>query len=161
VESVERAAQLGPDIAIVASPSPFHSEHATALAGAGAHLLVEKPLAHHAEDAVELVKAVDSHDRRLVVGYHLRWTDTVNRIRQLLLEGAVGEATSFTLEVGQHLAQWRPGCHPLETVSARADLGGGVLRELSHELDGARLLFGDVSRVKCTLRRDGAPTDGL
>jgi predicted dehydrogenase len=47
-------------------------------------------------------------------------------------------------------------------VTARRDLGGGVLRELSHEIDVAWLLAGPLRTVShATLSRTGAPTDGL
>ena len=46
-------------------------------------------------------------------------------------------------------------------MTARQELGGGVLLELSHELDGLRFVLGDVVSCSARLRRDGAPTDGL
>ena len=44
--------------------------------------------------------------------------------------------------VGQRLTQWRPGRDLDDTYSAQSVLGGGVLRDLSHELDYALWLFG-------------------
>ena len=44
--------------------------------------------------------------------------------------------------MGQDLKLWRPNRNFRDTVSAQASKGGGVLRELSHELDLAIHLFG-------------------
>jgi predicted dehydrogenase len=49
--------------------------------------------------------------------------------------------------VGQHLADWRPGRDHRTGYSAKAELGGGALRDLSHELDLALWLFGPLRRV--------------
>lgn len=151
-------------LGIVAGPAPFHAAATTALLDAGATVLVEKPLAATIEDAVKIRQHRHAADR-VLVGYHLRFADTVPALARLVSDGALGRPTGFSLSVGQHLAQWRPAIDPRESVTARHELGGGVLLELSHELDGARFVLGhalgETTAVAATTSRDGAPTDGI
>jgi predicted dehydrogenase len=54
---------------------------------------------------------------------------------------------SASFYVGQHLDQWREGRSARDSYSGRAAAGGGVLRDLSHELDLACWLFGRCEAV--------------
>ena len=150
-----------PDLAVVAGPATHHAVVAEALGRAGSAVLVEKPLTADVVTARELAGRFDALRRPLLVGYHLTRGDTVPELGRLLSSGAVGPPSSFDLSVGQQLAEWRPGAAD-RSVSARAELGGGVLLELSHELDGLVHLLGPVSDVRVKeMRHDGAPTDGV
>ena len=160
-DTVAEAVADGVDIGVVAGPAPLHEGAATELLAAGADLLVEKPLTDQPGSAARLVARAAAAQRSLVVGYHLRVGDTVPALRRAIEAGAIGTPTSFDLQVGQHLSAWRAGTDPASSVSARADLGGGVLLELSHELDGLRYLLGDVLDVDAVLGHGGAPTDGV
>ena len=148
------------DLAVVASPATSHEAHVSALLACGVPTLVEKPLAHSHPAAHNLAVRADGSGVPLVVGYHLRVTETIVALRRLLLDGLIGQVRSFDLRVGQHLASWRPAMPAGRSVSARADLGGGVLLELSHELDALLWLLGPVESVAAILGHDGAPTDG-
>jgi predicted dehydrogenase len=55
------------------------------------------------------------------------------------------QVDSASFVVGQHLADWRPARDYRTTYSAHRNLGGGLLRDLSHELDLARFLFGELT----------------
>ena len=48
---------------------------------------------------------------------------------------------------GEYLPNWHPWEDYRESYAARDDLGGGVVRTLSHPLDYMRWLFGDVQSV--------------
>lgn len=159
VTSVTDAVDTAVSIGVVAGPAPFHREAAIALGAAGAVLLVEKPLALTASEALDMVDRAAATGVPLIVGYHLRYGDTVPRLRQCVPE--LGELTGFAFTVGQHLDQWRPDVDPRQSVTARHELGGGVLLELSHELDGVRYVLGEVASVRARTRIDGAPTDGI
>ena len=88
-----------------------------------------------------------------MTGYNLRFLPSLRRLRALLLENTIGTVLSVRCEIGQYLPSWRPDADYRESVSARYELGGGVLLELSHELDYLRWIFGEFDWVKATLSR--------
>lgn len=155
VTGLEPLLDLAPQAAVIATPAPDHAPTGLALARAGAHLLVEKPLTAEPGPARELVAACRRAGRLLLVGYNLRYHPAIRRMRQSLAAGDIGRLLSLRAEVGQDLRQWRPGSDPRLGVSARPELGGGALLELSHELDLARWLGGEVALVSARLARLG------
>jgi predicted dehydrogenase len=60
---------------------------------------------------------------------------------------------SIRSDIGQYLPSWRPEKDYRVGVSARRALGGGVLLELSHEIDYLRWIFGDIDWVRAILSR--------
>lgn len=140
-----------PQIAIVASPSISHIEIAQELAEAGIHILIEKPISASLSGVAELIAYCLDRNIVLQVGYNLRYSDSLQFFKQHLSLEGIGEILSIRCEVGQNLESWRPNKDYRETVSAKKDLGGGVLLELSHELDYLRWIFGEVEWVRATL----------
>ena len=63
---------------------------------------------------------------------------------------------SVSVEVGQYLPDWRPSSDYRKNVSAQRELGGGVLLELSHELDYLGWLLGGFETAFCIARNTGA-----
>lgn len=141
------AAAAAVDAAIVANPAPFHVETALALARQDVHLLVEKPLSVDAGDIDTLIGICRDRELVLQVGYSLRFDAGLQVLKQALDEGHIGNILSIQAEVGQYLPDWRPGSDFRTGLSARADLGGGVLLELSHEIDLLRWLVGEIAAV--------------
>jgi predicted dehydrogenase len=82
-----------------------------------------------------------------MVGYNLRFCRPLQVMRQALVEGRIGRPLALRAEAGQYLPEWRPGKDYRQCVSARRDLGGGAVLELSHELDYVRWLVGEVKTV--------------
>lgn len=152
--------QTEPDLAVVASPAPLHLIHVLDLVDRVPTMLVEKPLAANLDEAREVVAAVTRAETKVVVGYHLRFSPTV-LAAAFEIESSCGEVVSFDLRIGQALESWRPGVDASSSVSARRDLGGGVLLELSHELDALGYLVGAGARARASLDSRGAHTDGL
>jgi predicted dehydrogenase len=155
--SLDAALAWRPDAAIIASPAPQHVAVATALAEAGVHLLIEKPIADRADDVAALLATARARGIVLATGYNLRFLPSLRRFRALVGQGIVGRVHTVRAEAGQHLATWRPDTDWRRGVSASAALGGGVLLELSHELDYLRWCFGEVATVDATLTRTAFP----
>jgi len=124
-----------PDYVVVADETSRHHATLSALAeaGFGGRVLVEKPL-FAAPAALP-----DNGFAALGVGYNLRFHPAVQALR-----AALGNRPALTVEasVGQYLPDWRPGTDYRHAYSADAVRGGGVLRDLSHELDLLVWLFG-------------------
>ena len=145
-----------PQLAIVANPAPFHLQVALPLAEQGVHLLIEKPLSVSAAEVSNLIEICDRRQCILMIGYNLRFLTSLNRFRDLVRSGELaGKIASVRCEIGQHLTTWRQGMDYRIGVSARKDLGGGALLELSHEIDYLCWIFGRVDWVSASLLRQG------
>lgn len=131
--------------AVVANVTSHHAAAVEELAHAGfdGHLLIEKPVCASLADIGGIERSAHRF-ASVSVGYNLRFHPVIQALQKRLAGGKVLEAR---LSVGQLLSQWRPGSDYLEGSSAKVSAGGGVLRDLSHELDLALLLLGPWKRV--------------
>lgn len=145
----------GVDMAIVASPSSFHLRHSQQLIEAGIPTLIEKPVTATAEDAAELMEIASKYNTPLAVGYCLRYLPSAHILKELLANEEVGVVYNVNIDIGQYLPDWRPSKSYKESVSASKKLGGGALLELSHELDYAQWLFGELDLISSILRSSG------
>ena len=129
------------DYAVVANETAKHLESVEALVllGFEGHLLVEKPLARSAPQ-----KSLAAPFRKSGVAYNLRFHPVITALKAEL---ANASAVEVRMHVGQYLPDWRPGTDFRKGSSALLASGGGVLRDLSHELDLLQHLFGPWRRL--------------
>lgn len=151
-ESIDEIIQLQVQFAIIASPAPFHAQHAIPLIKAGIPVLIEKPVSVTQTDAQALIYAESQYKTPVAVGYCLRYLPSAQQVRQMIQEGVIGNLYNAFIEIGQYLPDWRPTKDYRETVSAKIELGGGVLLELSHELDYAQWILGSLTPKYVVLR---------
>ncbi|HWW90009.1 MAG TPA: Gfo/Idh/MocA family oxidoreductase [Solirubrobacteraceae bacterium] len=79
------------DAVALATPVPTHAELAVAVAEAGKHCFVEKPLATSAADAERAVAAAESAGRTLMVGHLLEYHPAVAHLRELIEGQELGD----------------------------------------------------------------------
>ncbi len=81
-----------PEIDAVIIATPVHTHHALGIAAlrAGKHVLIEKPLAASAAEAASLVAEAERAGRVLMVDHTFVFTPAVRKIRELVVEGAIG-----------------------------------------------------------------------
>ncbi|MEX0333121.1 Gfo/Idh/MocA family protein [Vibrio tubiashii] len=144
VSSIEELIQQGVELALVASPAPFHAQHSIPLLEAGIPTLIEKPVTADLKDAKTLIAAAEDSLTPVAVGYCLRYLPSSQVMKQLLEAQSIGTLLNAQVEIGQYLPGWRPTKDYRDTVSAKASLGGGALLELSHELDFTQWLLGEL-----------------
>lgn len=126
---------LEPEQVIIASPASLHARHAESLIENGIPVLIEKPLESDFERATKLCRLLENTNSTAIVGYCLRYLPSSKIVKDQLLGGLIGKVLNVSINTGQFLPDWRPSVDYKSTVSAQKRLGGGVLLELSHELD--------------------------
>jgi predicted dehydrogenase len=149
--TLEEAIKFNSQIAIIANPATYHLKVAEGLALNGTHLLVEKPLSHSTEGVWAFLVNCERQEIVVMTGYNLRYSASLSNYREMIQSRTIGKILSVRCEVGQYLPSWRPDSDYRKGVSANRELGGGVLLELSHELDYLRWIFGEVEWVRGTL----------
>lgn len=146
--SLDEVCSFTPEVAIIANPAPFHLHIAKVLAEIGCHLLIEKPISNNSKGVADFLETVRASGVICQVGYNLRYSPSLSRFRDLINDGFVGNPLSVRCEVGQYLPKWRQRTDYRTSVSSRRKLGGGVLLELSHEVDYLNWIFGDFEWVR-------------
>ncbi len=139
---VDDAIAWRPNYIIIASPATCHAKDVFSFAALNIPILVEKPLTAELPEAISLL---DKCDLSLHVGYQLRFSDAFKVVREWL--NKLGKLYFARIEVGQYLPHWRPDTPVAAMVSSQKHLGGGVLLELSHEIDLTIALVGMPTKV--------------
>jgi len=142
--SINELIQAQVELVIVASPAPFHAQHAIPFIEAGIPTLIEKPVTTSIEDAGAINRSIEIHQTPVSIGYCLRYLPSAQKLKIFLEQGGIGSLYNAHIEIGQYLPDWRPHKNYQDSVSAQQTLGGGALFELSHELDYAQWLLGPL-----------------
>ena len=150
--TLEAARERGARAVVVATDTRCHVADAEYALGLGVHVLCEKPLASHAADGRSLPELAGSRGLGLFVGYCLRFDVGLLAFRERL--ASLGPLHSVRIECRSYLPDWRADRDYRESYSAREE-EGGVLRDLSHEIDLALWLFGTPGEVQGDLVNTG------
>ena len=161
VDSLENGVLNSPDFIVIASPATMHLDDIAYLSNHCSRFLLEKPTAASSHDARAIHALASDANLHVVVGHHLRFSDTPLALKNAVDSICEESPSGLALAYGQHLRHWRPGVTQETTVTALKNLGGGVLRELSHEIDAVSFLGSPPTVVhSARLSFEGAPTDG-
>lgn len=86
----ELLAKETPDAVSIAVPTILHEEVGLAALEAGAHVLMEKPIAATLEEGRHLIEKAQSLERQLMVGHIVRFNPAIQALRQKLADGELG-----------------------------------------------------------------------
>lgn len=78
------------DAVYIATPPSTHRPYALKAAGAGKPVYVEKPMAQNYAECIEMIEACEAAGVPLFVAYYRRTLPVFVRLRELLLDGAIG-----------------------------------------------------------------------
>ncbi len=151
--NINDALAESPDVVIIANPTAYHIQPAINAARAGCDLFIEKPLSHSWDQVDDLMSLVTKKGLVALVAYNLRFHAGLNRVHNLVSQGEIGQPLFARAEVGSYLPDWRPDRDYRTVYSGRADQGGGVLLDLSHDLDYLLWFFGPAQAVTASMSK--------
>ena len=131
------------DAVVVATPNRLHVPIGVDCLRAGAHLLVEKPIADSVESAQVLNAEARKADRVLMVGHHRRHYRRAAEARRIVQGGGIGDLVGVTVM----WATLKPDDY-FETSWRTQSGAGPVLINLIHEIDMLRFICGEITEVR-------------
>ena len=146
------------DAVYVSTTNELHREQTLAAAGAGRHVLCEKPLALSMAEAQEMVEACRAAGVVMGTNHHLRNAGTHRAMREAILAGRIGRPIAarvmHAVYLPPHLHGWR--LH-------RPEAGGGVILDIVvHDADTLRfVLDDDPVEVVAAAQSAGMAAQGL
>lgn len=122
LSSIEELISKGIDYCVVAVPTTYHEQVGLALAEAGIHALIEKPIAPDVASATRLVEAFETHGLVGAVGHIERYNPALQEARRRIANGDLGRVFQ--------IATRRQGAFPARIADV------GVVKDLAtHDID--------------------------
>jgi len=137
IDSIDKIDTLDPDYVVVACETSLHLKHVLNLERIWREkiVLIEKPLF----DKNIKENLANNH---YLVAYNLRFHPLINLLKKKINEEKIISAKAVC---HSFLPNWRKNIRYQESSSASQAKGGGVLLDLSHEIDYMHYILGDFS----------------
>ncbi len=145
---IKEALKENLDAVIISSPSSMHTNQAKNFLDLNIPLFIEKPISYNLEDCLKFKRLAEKKNTLILIGYVLRYSKILNEYKKLIREDIFGRHLYIDIKCSSFLPDWRKNIDYRNSVSSKNSLGGGVLLELSHELDYANWLFGPFLELK-------------
>jgi CMP-N,N'-diacetyllegionaminic acid synthase len=104
----------------------------------GKKIFCEKPL-------FEKAYPIKGINNEVFIGYVLRFHPLLQKIKSLVKGHTV---LNINVACGSYLPNWRANVDYKDSYSAKKEQGGGVLLDLSHELDYTNWIVGELINIK-------------
>jgi predicted dehydrogenase len=90
-EDIDRLlSEVRPDVVHITTPPQSHYPVALRCLDAGCHVFVEKPFTMNEDEAIRLIAAAESRNRKVCVDHNLQFTGPAVRMRELIDRGFLG-----------------------------------------------------------------------
>lgn len=138
------------ELVVISTPNETHFALAKKALEAGKHIVIDKPFASTAGEALELLQLAKSKGVLAVPFHNRRWDGDFLTVKKLLKEAAVGRLVTYE----SHFDRFRPT--PRENTWKEAENpANGMLFDLGpHLVDQALALFGAPDAITASVRAD-------
>jgi predicted dehydrogenase len=149
VNTHEQAIGAGLDAVLICNPTQLHVETAEPYVEASVPVLIEKPLCPPEDEpaAQRLAAMAFRGGVPLGMAYCLRYHPAYRLAREAIASGRIGRVLYVKAWFESYLPDWHPWEDHRESYAARADLGGGAIPTLDHEIDFFNWCLGEPESV--------------
>ncbi|HMC56784.1 MAG TPA: Gfo/Idh/MocA family oxidoreductase, partial [Gemmatimonadaceae bacterium] len=124
----------------IATVNPAHLQWVVKAAQAGKHILVEKPMGVNSREVAAMVAAAKMHDVFLMEAFMYRCHPQMQRLAELIQDGAIGEVRMIRSTFG-----FRAEPEPGSRLFSRELAGGAIMDVGCYPVSAARLVAGAIS----------------
>ncbi|MCL1888483.1 MAG: Gfo/Idh/MocA family oxidoreductase, partial [Kiritimatiellaeota bacterium] len=134
-----------PDVhaVFVTTPDFLHEAHAVAALKAGKDVYLEKPMAITLRGCDRILRVAAECGRKLFVGHNMRHMGFVQKMRELILDGAIGEVKAAWC---RHFISYGGDAYFKDWHADRTKSTGLLLQKAAHDIDVLHWLCGGVTR---------------
>jgi predicted dehydrogenase len=137
---------ISPDIVDVCTQNRVHCPATVDSLNAGAHVLVEKPMAMNVRECEQMIAAAKKHKRQLMVAQHMRFEAAAEQLKRVVESGEIGEI--YTARAYWLRRRGIPGWGKFHI--SKESLGGPVIDIGVHMMDLAVWFMGCPKPVSAT-----------
>lgn len=134
---------VGIEAAFITSPDDTHADIACELLEAGIAVYVEKPLAITLDSATKILETAYQTGSRLYVGHNMRHMQVVRSMRELILDGRIGEVKAIWC---RHFVGTGGDFYFKDWHATRKHGTGLLLQKAAHDIDVMHWLAGSSTR---------------
>jgi predicted dehydrogenase len=134
---------------IVATPNISHAPIALDAIAAGKHVFCEKPLAMNHAESLDMLRAAEKAGVRHMTAFTYRFVPAMRYMAHLVKQGAIGKPWHFRAQRFQDWGERALGWRQVARLAGTGEMGD----MLSHRIDYAHLLVGEISRLVAQTRR--------
>jgi UDP-N-acetyl-2-amino-2-deoxyglucuronate dehydrogenase len=142
----EMVTEGGVEAVTICTPHPLHAEPAIKAARAGAHVIVEKPLASSLEDCDAMIGAAREAGVKLAMISQRRLYAPVERIKRAIDDGKLGRPALGTV----NMLGWRDEAYYASNAwrgTWRGEGGGVLVNQAPHQLDLLQWFMGPIDEL--------------
>ncbi|MCX7911824.1 MAG: Gfo/Idh/MocA family oxidoreductase [Dehalococcoidales bacterium] len=124
-----------------------HEPQVIAAAGAGKHILLEKPMGRTPDECRRMLRAVEEAGVTFMIGHDLRFLPQTRGIKRVIEEGEIGKVRVVRCELFANMPPERNFGAGHWLLDGNLAGGGMLISGLIHQIDLMRYYIGDVSHV--------------
>ena len=139
IKNKKEIIQYNPDYIVISNNTSKHFEYIKFLEKNFEKkiILIEKPISNR-------YKKIDLKKNKYLVGYNLRFHPVIQFLKNIIKNKKIN---FISVNVSSYLPDWRKNINYKKSNSAKKKFGGGLLLELSHELDYITWIFGKIKKI--------------
>lgn len=154
--SLEEIKTIEIDSVFITNPSSMHYRWLKKIFKLNVNIFIEKPVFDKYHNINKIIEYQRNIQKKIRVGYIFRYDPLLIYLKKLVDNITIGELKIIKVYCGSNLKGWRANSKLKDSISLKKELGGGVLRELSHEIDYLLWIFGDFKISKSELSNSGS-----
>lgn len=143
LKNINEIKKIKPNITFICNPSSKHMKFALIAAKNKSHIFIEKPLSNNLRSVKNLMNIVNKNKIICFVGYNMKFNPIIIFLKKIINNNKYGNLLFIKSNFGKSLNSFHPYENINKVIYSKKDLGGGVVLEISHEIDFIKWIIGE------------------